>query len=62
MDQTIFTAHLQGALDNVRYNITKLTERHCDSGDDSAIYVEAVTPLLEQQLAILKLAKECVKL
>ncbi len=62
MDQSVLLAHIQGALDNVRYNITKLTERYCDSGDPAESYTDAVAPLLEHQLTLLNFLSKFTKL
>lgn len=62
MDQSVLLAHIQGALDNIRYNITQLSERHCNSGDDAEQYVTAVAPLLEHQLTLLNFVKNMTKL
>jgi len=61
MDQSVLLAHINGALDNIRYNISKLTDRHCDSADDASQYVVAVQPLLEHQLTLLNFVRTISK-
>jgi len=61
MDQNIFINHCQGALDNIRYNISRLTDRYIETEDPSCSYTEAVAPLLKQQLDILNLLKDSIK-
>jgi hypothetical protein len=62
MDQSILISNIQGALDNVRYNITKLTERYCDSADTAGSYTDALEPLLEHQLTLLNFLSKLTKL
>lgn len=58
MNEEVFLEYIKGALDNIRYNVSRVTDRHCDSEDSSEHYVEAITPLLKHQMDLIKLLKE----